>query len=224
MSFKLLFYKISIEIFFTTNGTVCLLTTERKNKNSDNEWSSQWTKGNAVFFLSLSFFLLRSRFYIFLDFLLSFVNDDDDLWLSWKLIFYSLFSDDKTGTLDGALDNLYCRSQMYLSRQMSRLRPELTMPIFSGLLNLTRDFFLFHVLINLQLFNRNDTSLPNSANWHSFLVAAEFVAVAWEYGVVGNKRSSNNFSAFLHHVLPRLGHERKERWKWINRSHGNDSQ
>jgi hypothetical protein len=41
-------------------------------------------------------------------------------------------TDDKTGTLDGALDNLYCRSQMYLSRQMSRLRPELTMPIFSG--------------------------------------------------------------------------------------------
>lgn len=47
--------------------------------------------------------------------------------------FLCLFSDDKTGTLDGALDNLYCRSQMYLSRQMSRLRPELTMPIFSGL-------------------------------------------------------------------------------------------
>lgn len=44
-----------------------------------------------------------------------------------------LFTDDKSGTLDGALDNLYCRSQMYLSRQMSRLRPELTMPIFSGL-------------------------------------------------------------------------------------------
>lgn len=43
------------------------------------------------------------------------------------------FVDDKTGTLDGALDNLYCRAQMYLSRQMSRLRPELTMPIFSGL-------------------------------------------------------------------------------------------
>jgi hypothetical protein len=45
---------------------------------------------------------------------------------------FPLLADDKTGTLDGALDNLYCRSQMYLSRQMSRLRPELTMPIFSG--------------------------------------------------------------------------------------------
>lgn len=46
--------------------------------------------------------------------------------------FLLFFIDDKTGTLDGALDNLYCRSQMYLSRQISRLRPELTMPIFSG--------------------------------------------------------------------------------------------
>lgn len=52
-----------------------------------------------------------------------------------------LISDDKSGTLDGALDNLYCRSQMYLSRQMSRLHPELTMPIFSG--------FFFISLINL---------------------------------------------------------------------------
>ncbi|XP_070490077.1 protein furry isoform X3 [Chironomus tepperi] len=39
--------------------------------------------------------------------------------------------DDKNCTLDGALDKLYCRSQMYLSRQMSRLRPEMTMPMFS---------------------------------------------------------------------------------------------
>ena len=50
-----------------------------------------------------------------------------------NFVFFScLFADDKTGTLDGALDTLYCRSQMYLSRQISRLRPELTMPIFSG--------------------------------------------------------------------------------------------
>ncbi|KAG5678891.1 hypothetical protein PVAND_008517 [Polypedilum vanderplanki] len=39
--------------------------------------------------------------------------------------------DDKNCTLDGALDTLYCRSQMYLARQMSRLRPEMTMPMFS---------------------------------------------------------------------------------------------
>ncbi|CAO1322409.1 unnamed protein product [Diamesa hyperborea] len=39
--------------------------------------------------------------------------------------------DDKIGTLDGVLDKLYCRSLMYLSRQISRLRPELTMPMFS---------------------------------------------------------------------------------------------
>lgn len=44
-------------------------------------------------------------------------------------------ADDKNCTLDGALDKLYCRSQMYLARQMSRLRPEMTMPMFSGLLD-----------------------------------------------------------------------------------------
>lgn len=55
---------------------------------------------------------------------------------------FLMVSDDKTGTLDGALDNLYCRSQIYLSRQMSRLRPELTMPIFSGLLNIKKWYFI----------------------------------------------------------------------------------
>lgn len=45
---------------------------------------------------------------------------------------YYFFADDKNCTLDGALDKLYCRSQMYLARQMSRLRPEMTMPMFSG--------------------------------------------------------------------------------------------
>jgi hypothetical protein len=58
-----------------------------------------------------------------------------------------MVSDDKTGTLDGALDNLYCRSQMYLSRQMSRLRPELTMPIFSGWLNM-KNYILLTVNSN----------------------------------------------------------------------------
>lgn len=46
--------------------------------------------------------------------------------------FCSFISDEKIGTLDGVLDKLYCRSQMYLSRQMARLRPELTMSMFSG--------------------------------------------------------------------------------------------
>ncbi|XP_058457794.1 protein furry isoform X3 [Malaya genurostris] len=38
---------------------------------------------------------------------------------------------DKAGTLDAILSGAYCRSQMYLSRQMARLRPELTMSMFS---------------------------------------------------------------------------------------------
>lgn len=52
-------------------------------------------------------------------------------------------ADDKNCTLDGALDKLYCRSQMYLARQMSRLRPEMTMPMFSGVyLQLLYNIFL----------------------------------------------------------------------------------
>lgn len=81
-------------------------------------------KGKAKFFLSRLFLSLSI-------FSLSMIFNDFQWQASANLTF--TFSDDKTGTLDGALDNLYCRSQMYVSRQMSRLRPELTMPIFSGL-------------------------------------------------------------------------------------------
>ncbi|KAK3921196.1 Protein furry [Frankliniella fusca] len=37
------------------------------------------------------------------------------------------------GTLDLLLSTTYCRSQLYLSRQLAQLHPELTMPMFSGL-------------------------------------------------------------------------------------------
>lgn len=36
------------------------------------------------------------------------------------------------GTLDILLSTTYCRSQMYLSKQLAQLHPELTMPMFSG--------------------------------------------------------------------------------------------
>ncbi|XP_055323770.1 protein furry isoform X11 [Sitodiplosis mosellana] len=39
--------------------------------------------------------------------------------------------DDKVGTLDAILSTAYCRTQMYLSKQMAQLRPEITMPMFS---------------------------------------------------------------------------------------------
>lgn len=38
---------------------------------------------------------------------------------------------EKIGTLDVILSNAYCRSQMYLSKQLAQMRPELTMPMFS---------------------------------------------------------------------------------------------
>ncbi|XP_055686760.1 protein furry isoform X4 [Lutzomyia longipalpis] len=39
--------------------------------------------------------------------------------------------EERLGTLDVLLTNAYCRSQMFLSKQMAQLRPELTMPMFS---------------------------------------------------------------------------------------------
>lgn len=38
---------------------------------------------------------------------------------------------ERIGTLDIILSNVYCRSQMYLSKQLAQMRPELTMPMFS---------------------------------------------------------------------------------------------
>lgn len=38
---------------------------------------------------------------------------------------------ERIGTLDVILSNAYCRSQMYLSKQLAQMRPELTMPMFS---------------------------------------------------------------------------------------------
>lgn len=79
-----------------------------------------------------------------------------------SLNFVSLsFADEKTGTLDGALDTLYCRSQMYLSRQMSRLRPQLTMPIFSGsIFKHQRDGYFIKPFTA----HRDDTSFPNCSH------------------------------------------------------------
>lgn len=36
---------------------------------------------------------------------------------------------------DALLGSSACRTQMYLSKQMAQLRPEVTMPMFSGKLN-----------------------------------------------------------------------------------------
>lgn len=46
--------------------------------------------------------------------------------------FFLIADDDKVGTLDAILGTAYCRTQMYLSKQMAQLRPEITMPMFSG--------------------------------------------------------------------------------------------
>lgn len=67
--------------------------------------------------------------------------------LSFVLVFsLSLSDDDKVGTLDAILGTAYCRTQMYLSKQMAQLRPEITMPMFSGesFLNISNLMHLLH--------------------------------------------------------------------------------
>lgn len=46
--------------------------------------------------------------------------------------FYVSVEDKVETTLDAVLSDAYCRSHMFLSKQMAKLRPELTMPMFSG--------------------------------------------------------------------------------------------
>ena len=43
-----------------------------------------------------------------------------------------LGQDRERSTLDVLLSTTYSRSQLYLSRQLAQLHPELTMPMFSG--------------------------------------------------------------------------------------------
>lgn len=84
-----------------------------------------------IFFLSSYFFIIL---YIFL------VAGHEDispgviptLSVSGGLNGVSTNSPQKAGTLDALLTNSYCRNQMYLSRQLAQLHPELTMPMFSG--------------------------------------------------------------------------------------------
>lgn len=64
----------------------------------------------------------------------------------------------RRGTLDALLCTTYCRSQMYLSRQLSQLHPELTMPMFSGKLQIFRKFV--HKNKNILIF-RNNSSFSN---------------------------------------------------------------
>ncbi|XP_060809627.1 protein furry isoform X2 [Amyelois transitella] len=69
------------------------------------------------------------------------------------------------GTLDALLCTTYCRSQLYLSRQLSQLHPELTMPMFS---EITERFqtartevrqlllqYLYPWLVNIELVDPN---------------------------------------------------------------------
>lgn len=46
--------------------------------------------------------------------------------------YFGLFTDEDKIGLETILCTTYCRTQMYLSKKMASLRPEITMPMFSG--------------------------------------------------------------------------------------------
>ena len=50
-------------------------------------------------------------------------------------------------TLDALLATTYSRSQIYLSRQLAQLHPELTMPMFSGKYPLFVHLYLYYAFI-----------------------------------------------------------------------------
>ena len=52
-------------------------------------------------------------------------------------------------TLDALLATTYSRSQIYLSRQLAQLHPELTMPMFSGILATANSDIFFDAKVQL---------------------------------------------------------------------------
>ncbi|KAJ2954552.1 hypothetical protein O0L34_g2835 [Tuta absoluta] len=66
--------------------------------------------------------------------------------------FFSRSSEKGRGTLDALLCTTYCRSQLYLSRQLSQLHPELTMPMFSEQLSRGTDALLCTTYCRSQLY------------------------------------------------------------------------
>ncbi|XP_044014462.1 protein furry isoform X2 [Aphidius gifuensis] len=87
-------------------------------------------------------------------------------------------SPQKAGTLDALLTNSYCRNQMFLSRQLAQLHPELTMPMFS---EITHRFqtarrevrqlllqYLLPWLHNMELVDPNVPPPSNSSSYYQY--------------------------------------------------------
>ncbi|XP_063986587.1 protein furry isoform X3 [Diachasmimorpha longicaudata] len=81
----------------------------------------------------------------------------------------------KPGTLDALLTNAYCRNQMYLSRQLAQLHPELTMPMFSEITHKfqtarreVRQLLLQYLLPWLHNMELVDPNVPPPANPSSY--------------------------------------------------------
>jgi hypothetical protein len=68
-------------------------------------------------------------------------------------------------TLDALLATTYSRSQIYLSRQLAQLHPELTMPMFSGISARTNTdvFFDASAISTLCYYYRNNSSASDSS-------------------------------------------------------------
>ncbi|XP_044597140.1 protein furry isoform X1 [Cotesia glomerata] len=81
----------------------------------------------------------------------------------------------KAGTLDALLTASYCRNQMYLSRQLAQLHPELTMPMFSEITHRfqtarreVRQLLLQYLLPWLHNMELVDPNVPPPANPSSY--------------------------------------------------------
>lgn len=103
--------------------------------------------------------------------LLNSIRLETSLHLAWGKVFIFhvfliLFPDeDKVGTLDAILSTSYCRTQMYLSKQMAQLRTEITMPMFSGKLNKIV-FFLIDSIRRLFELKRNGSIVGLALHIH----------------------------------------------------------
>lgn len=67
-------------------------------------------------------------------------------------IFFFSVEDKIETTLDAVLSDAYCRSHMFLSKQMAKLRPELTMPMFSGKQSNSNKFGVYDFSLMLTYF------------------------------------------------------------------------
>lgn len=123
---------------------------------------------------------------------------------------------EKIGTLDVILSNAYCRSQMYLSKQLAQMRPELTMPMFSEITHRfqtarsdARTLLVQCLLPWLENVELVATSVPPAVPLSYIMVSVGVITITCEI----------TWSVDLFAVLPRHWQSGQEGGIWIHRGH-----